>query len=321
MLWLWAAALAAPAEPVEDIVVWGDRFQRWERRWLVQTEVVLPEPLVLLAERNREVALQAVQVRAVFDCDKDFPQGRRSWEVHCTIEDIGLIGLAPAPGRGAAQVLAETDAALSGARVQLQVTEDGGVPDVDLEGLTAADDRGRRRVEAMRQLMSRVVLPFQLRLPDTIRDGAAWYEPAPRLMSMPSGTGSGGSSTVAHRMDLVGDKFVVQSIGEGTVKATVGVEALAPLANSDNGNGPLIDVIDLATPTWALRLDGVAVVDRDTGIMSERVWAVRGEPTATVASRGPYAHTGRLELLGEHDAPDVGPTKLAALGEWVPLSW
>lgn len=323
--WFGCAALAAPADAPsgdvdadgpsgdapsgdasEEIVVWGDRLLRWERRWYVQTEVAFPSGLALFAERNLEVVLAAVQVRVVLSCDRDFPMGPLLEEVHCDIEDVGIIGLPRGHVTDADRVLAEIDATLTGANVQMQVTPAGAVPYLDLEGVPARNERTRERQEQMRQLMSRALLPFHLKLPGTVQSGATWRETASRLMSMPSGTGSIGNSVVSHRMDLLGDRFIVQSVGTGML--------------SPNGG---VDYFD----TW---LDGVAVVDRDTGILSERVWAVRGEPTPSspcAMSGATYHHIGRLRMLGAREHPDVGGTWAARFDDrgdpsapaWTPL--
>ena len=82
--------------------------------------------------------------------------------------------------------------------------------------------------------------------------------------------------------------------------------------------------------TWSMNLSGVAIFQRSTGIMTERVWACSGTPTAGSAggaATGPYLNLGRLWMLGADERPSVGPTKqvawpgqqMAGLDPWVAL--
>ncbi|MEQ1507777.1 MAG: hypothetical protein ABMB14_36450 [Myxococcota bacterium] len=307
-------------EPAEEIVVWGDRFQRWERRWYVETEVRFPEPSKQYAWVNQEIELLAVQIRAVLSCDKDFPQGPNQWEVHCDVEDIGLVAMPRLASDGDDALLAELDATLTESAIQLQVSEAGGVPNVDLEQIDVHDDRTRLRAEQLRQLMSRVILPFHLAIPDPVHSGKQWYENQSRLLSMPSSLGSGGGITLAHYLNALGpDWFVVQSIGRATIAPVVGAEVWTGT-----------DVIAQPVDQYALDLHGVALVEQRSGIMTERVWVVSGELTPSsphALSGGAYYHAGRLQMLGETDHPDVGATWVAARPNgrdperraWVPL--
>ena len=60
---------------------------------------------------------------------------------------------------------------------------------------------------------------------------------------------------------------------------------------------------------------GVALFERATGIMTERVWACHGVPTASggVISGSPFRNVGRITMLGDADKPDVGPSVQVAL--------
>jgi hypothetical protein len=292
-------ALADP--PSEEIVVWGDRFARWEHRWHVETEIRLPYPLAMIGWRNTETELSAIQVRAVLSCDKDFEQWGRSWEVHCDIEDIGIVGMPVRRARHDAALLREIDATLSGASVQLQVHEAGGVPNLDLEGVSAHDQRTRARRESLRQLMSRVMLPFHLSIPTPIYDGKQWYEPHSRLVSIPCDQGTHAGITLAHHLDALDPEwFVVRSLGEASAR---------PFSSDGTRR---IDTFDLD-------VGGVAMIRRSDGVMTERVWSVSGGLTpssASVLDALVYSHTGHLRILGPDEAPDVGRTAVTARTGW-----
>jgi hypothetical protein len=292
----------------------------------VETELRFAEPFRLLADNNLESRLTNLQVRVVLDCDRDVVLGPKREEVRCTIEDISLVAMTSRPGSDDLRVLQEADAAMTGAQLQLQVTANGGVPNVGLEGFTPQNERDRRREEQYRQLLSRIILPFHLGLPPAIADGVTWYEYNSRLMTMPSATGAAGSTELAHFMDVFEGKLLVQTIGEGLVSPEGGWEGLG----TDAGTGMAVGVtrpVDM----YEIELHGVAIFDIDTGIMSERIWAFGGGLTASspnLLRALKYGHRGHLKLLGSTDGPDLGPTVMAratpdAKGEgpvWEPLA-
>jgi len=310
--------------PTDEIIVWGDRFLRWERRWLVETEVHFAGPFELLAERNHQARVKSLQIRAVLDCDKDVKLLGANWEVNCTLEDLGLVGLVFRPGFHDQDVIEEVDAALTGARLQLQVSPEGGVVDVDVEGLVPRNQRDRDRIELYRQVLSRVILPFHMGLPKVIRDGAKWYEYNSRLMTMPSAYGSGGSTRIAHFMNAYDGHLLVQSTGEGIMRPVVGVDG------HEEAEDGTVSIRDPPVDSYEATMSGVAIFDPDTGIMSERVWTMDAGLTASSPNllRGfRYHHRGHIRLLGQQDTPDVGKTYFARQDEeapgqariWVPL--
>jgi hypothetical protein len=295
-----ALAAADPQRPTEEITVWADRFARWQRRWYVETEISFVHTPVLYETVNHEMRVSRALFRVVLDCEVDFVLGVHSREVSCRIEDLSA-QLAPVvPTEFNERIVAELDRSLTGATVQLQVRDSGKVPNIDLEGIGAKNRRERARVEQLRQMMSRVILPFHLEMEEAFRDGASWYEYNSLLFQLPtgayrSGTATAGASTIAHFANKLGpERFVVQSIGEALVY------------NPSN------------RATLALDMHGVALVDADTGILSERVWVVSGEHTAsspfTISSRRWY-HAGRLRMLDQDEQVSVGPTVVASSGK------
>jgi len=299
----------------EEIIVWGDRFARWERRWLVATEVHFAGNFDLLAERNQQSRLARVQLRTVLDCDKDIKLLGRNWEVNCTVEDIALVGMVFRPGHDDLGVLREVDAALTGARLQLQVSGAGGVVNVDVEGLVPRNDRDRKRIEGYRQLLSRAILPFHLGLPPVIHDGAKWYEHDSRLLTMPSPAASGGGTRIAHFMNRYHDHLLVQSTGEGIMRPVVGEDGFE--VDQDG----MVSINDPPVDSYQTTMSGVALFEPDTGIMVERVWTVdagitAGSPNTLRGFR--YHHRGNLRMLGQQESPDVGKTYLARQNEESP---
>lgn len=312
----WGSALAQSApDAAEEVLVWGDPFLRWEQRWYVETEINYPTPFQLPGYVSQEEWVTVLQVRAVLACRKD-GGGPQRIEARCEIEDLALVGR---PRRGfdatpeGSALLRELDATLTGAEVQLQAGHRGTVPNLDLEGLTGEDQRARARAEMLRQVLARVVVPFHLRLPKTVRPGARWFDQRSQIFTMPSSKqASVGAGTVAHYLDPYQGRLLVQSIGRAQVKLP------GKIARSTDTFG-MITEREQGALRFALDLDSVAVFDPDTGIMVERVWSVMGRSTGSsaVTRDAHYHHVGQLRLLGEHDRPDVGATKMVGRAEWV----
>ena len=331
-MWLTIALLAgastAEAKPVgtevsEQIYVFGDRFARWERRWWIETEVFFLKPLTLLAERNHEVAVQGVQIRAVYDCSKDWKIAGDNWEVSCKIEDIGLKVAPRIKTKHADAVLAEIDEKLTGATLQLQVGASGQVANVDLEGIEHRNERTRQALENMRQLMGRAILPFHLKQPKVLQEGMRWEEYNSHLFALPSVTASTGSSVIAHYLNSFSGMLLVQSIGKGTIGSDVGADR----TYVDGDGGTRIE--SMPTDMIEMKMDGVAVYDPKDGVLTERVWSISGGYSASSPSalnNATYWNAGSLKMLAPGQRPDVGTTELVTFGNhdglerWKPLA-
>jgi hypothetical protein len=352
-----SAASAADPAPIDEIIVYGDHFARWDHtRWLVTSELVLPLPLTLGSDNNTAFLSYALQTRMVLLCDKDGKLTKKRIEVMCTIEDIGLQATSVRHHRRerdraiADEVLSQIDAKLTGAKVQLQVDFKGGVNNIDLEGLVARNERQREVNENLRQLLLRMVAGFHLKIPDHAQRAGQWIEYNSSLMSMPSLTASRGSTTMVHTVSRHPGYQLVQTLGQGTTAtklpnfdadrpdfgsdldittytdgATPDAPTMGPVQLGD-GTGKELDI----EVTYTFDTTGVAVFDRETGIMTERVWVTRGAPTASSAGgtfNNPFRNVGRIQMLGKTDQPDVGPTRqvgwpgqqMPPLPEWTDL--
>lgn len=366
MLGLWLVASLGQAFAQDDafddeIIVYADSFARWDHtRWLVNSELVLPMPLFLGADDNLGFVTYALQTRMVLLCDKEHENSKKKIEVACEIEDIGLLAttvrrFAKERDREQVQrVLDQIDAKLTGTKIQLQVDVKGGVNNVDLEGLVATNDRERTNIEELRQLLLRVVAGFHMKLPDHAQRAGKWYEYNSKLMELPSITASRGSSTMVHTVSQHRNgEFryqIVQTLGQGNVAVTLpnfnardpDVSMAAPVTRSSGEIATLdapSDVTNFAAGrgnessvelSYDLATTGVAIFERETGIMTERVWVTKGTPTASSAGgtlNNPFRNVGRIQMLGEADRPDVGVTaqvawpgrKMEGLVDWVEL--
>lgn len=333
------ASAAAEPETAEEIIVISDGFARWDNtRWHVQTQIVFPTFYLVQAFRNTEFEAPEIQVEFVLTCNKSFRRAKKRFEVDCQIEDIAFAMTTLRPNRKVSDVgpvLDEWDATLTGAAAQLLVADDGRVIGVGLEQVRADDKaeelaavakeagdaardadtvRGQAVRESMRGLLRLSMAAFHMRLPqgNVLREGQ-WVEYQPTLFEIPTGdqnTMSGGY--LIHQLDRYKGHNVVQSKGEGTVR----------VGWADD---------DADENYFKMKFDGVAIYD-DSGIMTERVWALKGRATGsgTLGELGNvgYFHSGRIRQLKQEavvllrDTAIVGRPNQPATEDrpaWVPI--
>lgn len=340
----------AADDALEEVIVYGDDFARWDHtRWLVQSELILPMGAVFASDTNQSFVSHAFQVRAVIGCEKDAKLSKKKWEVSCEIEDIGILASSyrrwkREKDRELVQnVLDEIDAKLTGLEVQMQVDVKGGITNFDLEGLRTDNQRERLIQESLRQVTSRVMAGFHLRIPDHAQRGGQFIEYNSELMDLPSLTASRGSTTLVHVVSMYKGDPLVQTIGEGTVSVNLPGSSTDPFSTSNLSDGGTVDLggdgggigaasgVEAAGPadgiarsesdvelTYSMSATGVALFEKDDGIMTERVWACHGVPTAgsgggSVFTGAPFRNVGRIRMLAEQEKPDVGPTRQIAL--------
>lgn len=340
---LLASALAAPKAD-EEVIVYGDQFARWDHtRWLLQSELMLPMGMDFASDENKAFKSFAFQIRAVVLCDKDLQLSKHRWEVHCKVEDIGILATSENRWRSerdralAEEVLRDVDTRLTGAAVQMQVDDEGGITDFDLEGVDATTQRERRIQETTRQMMSRVMAGFHLRIPDQAQRSGQWVEYNSELIDLPSLSAARGSSTLLHQVSPYQGMQLVQTVGEGSVTVSLPSDARDPftdlggnagdVANTSSRAGGGLGASAPSAPTAAngpagpqqresgieatfhVEASGVAVFDKATGIMTERVWQATGRATATYSwNLGIFRNVGRIRKLEPDEAVDVGAT-------------
>ncbi|MEZ4235315.1 MAG: hypothetical protein R3F59_03980 [Myxococcota bacterium] len=346
------AGAALELEPSDEIVVYGDDFARWDHtRWLVLNELWFPFGATFAADRNRQFDSFAFQIRAVLLCDKDDKLSKRRWEVSCHIEDIGLQATSLRRWKRekdrevVQQVLDELDGKLTGMAVQMQVADDGGVQNFDLEGVTADNDREITIQETLRQVLSRMMAGFHLRIPEHAQRAGQWVEYHSELMDLPSLTSSRGNTQLVHLVTPREGLQIVQSVGNGSASVAIPVTQRdafaagqfdelsevaidkasgATAATPDDSVGESASKASMGSKressieaTYQLEASGVAVFRKSDGIMTERIWTVDGKPTAgsaggTTSQPAPFRNMGRIQQLGPDEKPDVGPTRQVA---------
>ncbi len=188
-----AAVPAAPPapdveeRPVERVVVFSDRFARWDRtRWRIDSQVALPFPVTLYGPRSAELQVVALDLRLVLGCELGAAINRKLREVACEVEDAAL-SAAPwlVEPRFGQEVLDATDAMLTGLQVDLHVSEDGRVTNLGISGIESGTRRENITRENLRQILSRAVVGFHLRSPSRYVLGEQWVERDSELFSMP----------------------------------------------------------------------------------------------------------------------------------------
>jgi hypothetical protein len=291
-----AAPALAQDDAAEEIVVWGDLFARWDNtRWLIETEVGVPWKVTLYKDENKAFDTQEFQLRTILACDKDWKLGNHKYEIDCVIEDLALVASIAEPNISdkdvlrAQEVLDEVDAKLTSAHVQLQVADDGRVTNLQLEGVSNENRRQSVMQETLRQVLSRVVVGFNLKMQkfNQLHEGK-WQEFNSTVLTMPlpqGVPGAIGSNLLVHYLNRFQGHVIVQSIGRGST--------------------------NVGETMYTLNFTGVSVFDPNEGFMTDRVWALEGEPTASALfmAQAHYFHAGKIRLLGSEDHPDLGASQ------------
>lgn len=314
----------------EEVIVFGDRFARWDgTRWHAKVQIGFPLPYELRMRKNWSARFLSIEIDTVLACEKRWRRGNKQYEVDCRVEDFGVRGV-PLLMRNeyADNVLQEFDTALSEALLQLHVTDDGRVVNVDLENTGLRDIRREREIqEGYRQIMLRVLAGFHMKLPPSnqLNEGQ-WVEYNPPVFEVPGYTMSGrAGSHLIHQLDKYKGQLVVQSVGKGTV------ELPAQLLSTGDAAG-LLPSGDPAENYFKVEYNGVSLYNKNSGIMTERVWSIRGKATASSQIADGWGGTmyftlGKFRMLGEAEKVDVGPsiravppgTRHATYPTWKPI--
>jgi hypothetical protein len=276
------------------------------RTWHIETVVQYANPIWLQAEHNIEGRAKRIHSEQVWTCRAGEPS-RMGWELSCTVDDARLVVAALETEEIQVQaVLAELDAALTGATVQLQLDRSGHLRSVDLEGITKDNRRSGAIHETLRLLVARSAVAFDLHLPPSGDLLSAWRQKDDLLYSYPISFGTLSGARVNHTLGDHNDRHVnIQSVGTGTVR--VGEPSPNPRAPPGSGEPWMLDLDSEAQALW----DGV------DGTLVARRWVAVGRP---IASSGwqvgkkvePYLQTGILTLI----PPGTQPPSLGQSGLW-----
>jgi len=292
---LMCTSTVAGAQVVDDdeIIVYGDRFKRWDKtRWAIHTEVQLPQPMWLRKALQDEMRISAYQMRVILACEKDWKISRGKWEILCEIERMGFQVVAWRGDQKRLErndsILKEIHSRMEGKKLQLQVTKNGRVSNIDLEGLDSRNSKERSINETCRQLLMRMVAGFDMKLRrNNFLKTGQWVEYRSPLFDMPGASRANmGGALVVHQLDPYKGHIVVQSVGKGSVA----IDGEADLS-------------------YAMNMEGVSIYQLEGGFMTDRVWFVTGAPTGNFWSQTRYFSAGRLEMLAEKQVVDVGAVR------------
>jgi hypothetical protein len=297
----WFASLPAGAQSL----VW-----EWPagtvRTWRIDVVVGYSNPIWLKAQNNIEGRAERVLSQQIWTC-QSIDASRTGWELACTIDDVRLVVQALEGEEAQIEiVVAELDAALTGAVVQLQLDRNGHLRAVDLEGIAKDGRRSSAIHETLRLLVARSAAGFDQHLPLNGDLKQTWKQRDDLLYAYPVSYGSLSGARVTHTLGDHNDRHVtIQSVGRGTVR----------IGETHTNSRDLIGNED----SWMLDLasDAQALFDGLDGHLAARRWVVVGRP---ISSSGwqvgkpvkPYTQSGRLERL----APTSPAKPLGASGLW-----
>ena len=310
--------------PSDEMIVYGEPFARWDdTRWLVQVEIGTPWVTTWHAFHNHELRVRRYQVHFVMHCDIQHTLAVNAREVICGVEEVAF-----RPGLLSVEIEAKARAVTSDwaarthdASFQLQVTKDGRVTDIGIDGIETTDRRSRSVVETMRSALAGGLSGFHLvGDPSQLVRGFIWTDETQAPWQIPTQAAHPVSAELVHRADPYQGWIVVQSKGNAAITITPDIRLDARVAPSlDSG-------VDLAARsadsemTFQATLDGVALFDPENGIMKERVTRMFATATASSAMQT-TAHTiVRIRQLDDEEVvvlPHSGPV----MGEAFPEDW
>jgi hypothetical protein len=291
-------ALGSEAPPPAIPLVASDADWSVARRYAIESEVHLPQPIVLAADNNKSARVLGWQLRLVLDCAPGTRETRHVTEVDCQVADVGLLAAAYAPDRGRlGEILPELHEKLANAVVQLQVRDDGRLINVGLDEVARDRLRMGRISENLRLVVSRAVAGLDLPVPTGERQ---WVQYSGFLLMLPSAIGSPGGVEMVHQLSAVRPDgwAAIASVGRGT--------AVLPTDDARLENA------------WSIRMSSTSGWDTTDHALASRRWIVVGDPTpGSAISEGfagqPYLQAGVLTRLSPGASFDVGPTSEVTL--------
>lgn len=261
------------------------------RRYFIQTQVRLSEPLLFLAQANRDVRVTEFQVNLNLNCVAANPLGKKAWELSCAIDDFAIQAAPISTEQGRLlDILNEYDEKLTGAHLEVVLTLDGRVRTVDLEDVKKQNQRGATIHENLRLVLARSIAGLDLQLPKKGDDrGEPWRQSAAQIAGFPSNLGSVGAVQIDHLVQSSnGDVYDLAMTGRGTM-----------------GSGEMIVVGNEERPRnmFEMAISGSATFDTNEGTLVSREYLVDAKPTASsidaTGSGVDYVQAARVVLVKE----------------------
>lgn len=303
--WAVLAGWVAPEAQAIEGLQW--RIGTEPVRYQIHTRTFLAEVMMLRAELNLDVRIGEFWLDAVVSCVATEPPGKRATPVACTFEDVLLRAEAvAADAERLAPVLTEYDQRLTGAVAQFELTHDGRIVGFGLEGVRRNNTRTIDQAETMRLIALRAFAALDLGLPKGGDDKGkgSWTQRESAALWFPSSQGTMGAAQIRHRVVSFTDSEV-----------TLATEARGTLGS---GATVMINGAEQPANLFSMNLEGDARFDIAKGQLIERVYTVRGVPTASSINAEGLAG---LEYISGAGASRLAPDeRLAPLGDSRPLT-
>jgi hypothetical protein len=296
---LMAMALGTQQASAVDNLSW-----KWEkdRRFLLISDVSAPEHLVFRAEKNFEARVYKWRSNIVVSCAPE-ALGKKASALACTIEDISLQAMSiPADLGSLPAVLEDLDQKMTGAVIQVEMTNDGRIRNVDLEGIDKRHRRLNQIVETMRLVVARAMAVMDLQLPKKGDDKGEgnWPQKQTLVTSFPSTVGTLGSVRTVHEIvENKDDAIIINSTGKGIA-----------------GSGRMIQVAgqEQIANMYDIEYAGQSVFDRKDGSLTAREYQLRGTVTSSSELSGawkgmPYMQYSKLMRLSNSEKPNLGESR------------
>lgn len=295
------AAVATPAHATEGLAwQWDDT----PRTYHIRGEIRLSRFIFFNAFNNIDVRLIQARMELVTTCKANEPIGKKGWEVHCTIDDISIQGACLPGDEGRLDAVTnEWDDRLTGKVMELQFLADGRIRNVGFESITRRNRRDGENIERVRQLMTRMYSPLDMRLPKNGNDKGlgTWAQNDALLLGFTSSTGTRGAADVTHQITRTkGDRVKITSTGKGTI------------GDSDSA---LKTAGQEAIDFYEMEVNAEATFDIGGGYLIKRQAAVSGLPTASSriadGTAGiAYIQAYAVDLVrGDTPPPELPPSK------------
>ncbi|MGC6493425.1 MAG: hypothetical protein ACON5B_11360 [Myxococcota bacterium] len=280
VLWLGMAFSVQQANAAEDTPASADvqaeeKPLLWDwsdgvvRRYLLRSQLDLPEAIPMFASVNTDTLVTSVTTTLVVDCFATERISKKLWSLRCDIKDAAFSAVAIRASNGFVEDVAREwseVASQEGAHLQITQRTDGKLVLIDLEGVP----KSRRRLQLihgiMRLLMVRSLAPLDVHMPKNgdDRGAGAWVQKSSHALAYPSLQGSAGgiklTQTVRQRE---GGVLTIETVGRGSVSS--GDE----ISEAVNRNTFIVD------------MNGSAVFDANVGAITEAQYVAEGRPTAS----------------------------------------
>lgn len=257
-----------------------------ERRYLIRSNVRFAELFPAWARLNKNLRLAELQTTVVVRCSPSYLAKKR-FGLTCGFDDLQFRGAPPTADAqsGLVGILDEWEASLSEVTVELDMTWDGYLKGVQLDGYDSRMNRFRQIEEHLRLILARSFAGLEVGLPKKGDDkGQTWMQKESAVLQLPSNVGSFGTGRIATRVTSTeGSIVTIDRLGEGSIRSgeTIG----------DPSQG------ERARNTFMAEVRGSAAFDVDAGELVRHDYVAKAEATASSALATGVASTVYTQIV------------------------